>query len=289
MIEDDLMFSTFGEVYEINCARHSREVDRPIIYFKENLDQAILDHLPLESVADIRLHIYNEITSKFVEENVFYQYMCRTLPSRSHLWTFRKQFSVQLALSGFMSYVLQIGRQTPNKILFAKNTGKVSHIDFHPAYDANGMTELNEPVPFRLTRNLQTLLTPFGVEGIFVSSMCAAAQSFVAQKSQHVQHHLAMFFRDELLSWSWRKQSAMPSQTASAGAINPVDFEKKLATNVEQVIGRIKGIAPQCFLEKDKNTTEPLQSVQRGVTELVEAALQPKSLCMMDPTWHPWF
>jgi transformation/transcription domain-associated protein len=34
---------------------------------------------------------------------------------------------------------------------------------------------------------------------------------------------------------------------------------------------------------------EPPQSVQRGVTELVEAALTPRNLCMMDPTWHPWF
>ena len=40
---------------------------------------------------------------------------------------------------------------------------------------------------------------------------------------------------------------------------------------------------------QEENSTEPPQSVQRGVAELVEAALRPKSLCMMDPTWHPWF
>ena len=34
---------------------------------------------------------------------------------------------------------------------------------------------------------------------------------------------------------------------------------------------------------------DPPQSVQRGVTELVDAALLPRNLCMMDPTWHPWF
>lgn len=42
-------------------------------------------------------------------------------------------------------------------------------------------------------------------------------------------------------------------------------------------------------LIQEDNTSEPPQSVQRGVTELVEAALNPKNLCMMDPTWHPWF
>lgn len=289
MVEDDLMYSTFGEVYEINCARYGREADLPITHFKERLNQAIIGQLSPESVADLRLHIYNEITSSLVSENVLCQYMYKTLPTCNHLWAFRKQFAVQLALSGFMSYMLQIGGRTPNKILFAKNTGKVFQNDFHPAYDANGMIEFNEPVPFRLTRNLQTFFTPFGVEGLFVSAMCAAAQSIVAPKSQHVQHHLAMFFRDELLSWSWRRPPGMPSAPAAAGGINPVEFQQKVTTNVEEVIRRIKRIAPQCFPEEDENATEPPQSVQRGVTELVEAALRPKSLCMMDPTWHPWF
>jgi hypothetical protein len=40
---------------------------------------------------------------------------------------------------------------------------------------------------------------------------------------------------------------------------------------------------------QEENTMDPPQSVQRGVTDLVEAALTPRNLCMMDPTWHPWF
>ena len=31
-------------------------------------------------------------------------------------------------------------------------------------------------MPFRLTRNLQTFFTPFGVDGIFITSMALAAQ-----------------------------------------------------------------------------------------------------------------
>ena len=29
--------------------------------------------------------------------------------------------------------------------------------------------------------------------------------------------------------------------------------------------------------------------VQKGAVSLVEAALNPRNLCRMDPTWHPWF
>ncbi|KAJ7564762.1 hypothetical protein O6H91_02G032300 [Diphasiastrum complanatum] len=288
LVEDDLMYSTFGEVYEINCARYGREADLPITHFKERLNPSINGQLSPESILELRLQTYNEITHNFVSENVFSQYMYKTLPTCNHLWTFKKQFAVQLALSGFMSYMLQIGGRSPNKILFAKNTGKVFQNDFHPAYDMNGIVEFTEPVPFRLTRNLQTFFTPFGVEGLFVSSMCAAAQSIVAPKNQHLQYHLAMFFRDELISWSWRRAPGMPN-APSVGGISPTELKQKVSANVEQVMTRIKNIAPQTFPEEDDNSTEPPYSVQSGVTELVEAALRPKSLCMMDPTWHPWF
>lgn len=108
--------------------------------------------------------------------------MYKTLMSGSHMWAFKKQFAVQLAVSSFMSFMLQIGGRSPNKVLFAKNTGKMFQTDFHPAYDANGMIEFNEPVPFRLTRNMQAFFSQFGVEGLLMSSMCSAAQAVISSK-----------------------------------------------------------------------------------------------------------
>ncbi|OMO84636.1 hypothetical protein COLO4_21911 [Corchorus olitorius] len=291
MVEDDLMYSTFLEVYENHCARNDREADLPITYFKEQLNQAISGQISPEAVVDLRLHAYNEITKNLVTDGIFSQYMYKTLPSGNHMWAFKKQFAIQLALSSFMSFMLQIGGRSPNKILFAKNTGKIFQTDFHPAYDANGMIEFSEPVPFRLTRNMQAFFSHFGVEGLIVSAMCAAAQAVVSPKqSQHLWYQLAMFFRDELLSWSWRRPLGMPlAPAAGGGSMNPVDFKLKVTTNVENVIGRISGIAPQCYSEEEENVMDPPQSVQRGVTDLVDAALLPRNLCMMDPTWHPWF
>ncbi|KAM7263761.1 hypothetical protein ACFE04_001444 [Oxalis oulophora] len=128
------------------------------------------------------------------------------------------------------------------------------------------------------------------IEGLIVSAMCAAAQAVVSPKqSQHLWYQLAMFFRDELLSWSWRRPLVTPNAPlAGGGSMNPVDFKHKVTTNVEHVIGRISAIAPQ-FADEEDNVVDPPQSVQRGVAELVDAALNPRNLCMMDPTWHPWF
>ncbi|KAI9394585.1 hypothetical protein POPTR_005G114300v4 [Populus trichocarpa] len=291
MVEDDLMYSTFLEVYENHCARNDREADLPITYFKEQLNQAISGQISPEAVVDLRLQAYNEITKIYVSDGIFSQYMYKTLLNGNHMWAFKKQFAIQLALSSFMSFMLQIGGRSPNKILFAKNTGKIFQTDFHPAYDANGMIEFNEPVPFRLTRNMQAFFSHFGVEGLIVSAMCAAAQAVVSPKqSKHLWHQLAMFFRDELLSWSWRRPLGLNLGPAASGSsMNPADFKHKVTTNVDNVINRITGIAPQYLSEEEENAVDPPQSVQRGVTELVEAALTPRNLCMMDPTWHPWF
>ncbi|KAL6498032.1 hypothetical protein OROGR_028429 [Orobanche gracilis] len=290
MVEDDLMYSTFLEVYENHCARNDRETDLPITYFKEQLNQAICGQISPEAVVDLRLQAYSDITKNIVTESIFSQYMYKTLLNGNHTWAFKKQFAVQLALSSFMSFMLQIGGRSPNKILFAKNTGKIFQTDFHPAYDANGMIEFNEPVPFRLTRNLQAFFSHFGVEGLVVSAMCAAAQAVASPKqNQHLWHHLAMFFRDELISWSWRRSPGMPLAPVGGGSLNNVDLKQKVNTNIEQVIGRINGIAPQFISEEEENGVDLPQSVQKGVAELVEAALAPRNLCMMDPTWHPWF
>lgn len=64
------------------------------------------------------------------------------------------------------------------------------------------------------------------------------------QQSQHIWYQFAMFFRDELLSWSWRRPLTLNSAPVSSGGINQLDFELKITSNVEHVIERIRGIAP---------------------------------------------
>ena len=43
---------------------------------------------------------YKEIEAKYVTENVFSQFCYKTLPNPSHLWLFKKQLCMQMALSG---------------------------------------------------------------------------------------------------------------------------------------------------------------------------------------------
>ncbi|KAL3583843.1 hypothetical protein D5086_014904 [Populus alba] len=231
MVEDDLMYTTFLEVYENHCARNDREEDLPIMYFKEQLNQAISSQISPKAIVDLRLQAYNEITKTYVSDGIFSQYMYKTLLS-----------------------------------------------DFHPAYDANGMIEFNEPIPFRLTRNMQTFFFYFGIEGLIVSAVCAAAQA----QSQHLWHQLAMFFSDELLSWSWRRPPGLNLGPGAGGSVmNPANFQHKITTNVDNVISRITGIAPQflseeCCIRRKMLMTHHNQC--RGVSRVCRSCFDTKEL-----------
>jgi transformation/transcription domain-associated protein len=53
-----------------------------------------------QNAPKVRLVAYTEICEKLVSENVFSQYIYKTLPSCNHLWVFKKSFCTHMALSG---------------------------------------------------------------------------------------------------------------------------------------------------------------------------------------------
>ena len=160
-------------------------------------------------------------------------------------------------------------------------------LDFHPAFDSKGMTEFVEPVPFRLTRNLHTFFTPFGVKGDFVAVMAAAAQACAAPGT-NLETQLLLFFRDQLMVWPWRRMTPAAGSAASLLGPTPADVRVMARANVDEVLKRLPCIAPtppRGGVPPDR----PMSSVQKGVIHLVEAAINPKNLCRMEPTWGPWF
>jgi transformation/transcription domain-associated protein len=285
LMEDDPHHGTYGEVYEVNCARYGREPDLPIQMFKKALDDAVTGKVRgAEEVLKLRLDAFAEITQKHVTENIFSQFMYKTLPTGSHLWTFKRQMCQQMALSCFISALLRIGGRAPQKIVFAKNTGRVFMLDFHPAFDGKGATEFSEPVPFRLTRNLHAFFTPFGVKGDFVAAMAAAAQACSGQGT-NLEANLLLFFRDQLTVWPWRRMTSAGG--ASPLGPSPAEIRRMSRANVDEVLKRLPCVAPTPP-RQGAPPHEQFSSVQKGVLHLVDAAVNPKNLARMEPTWAAW-
>jgi transformation/transcription domain-associated protein len=82
LMEDDAAHGTYGEVYEVNCARYGREADLPISLFKTALNDAVTGKVQgAEAVLDLRLKAFSDITQHHVTENIFSQFMYKTLPT----------------------------------------------------------------------------------------------------------------------------------------------------------------------------------------------------------------
>jgi hypothetical protein len=67
-------------------------------------------------------------------------------------------------LAGLLCYMLLLSGRSPSKILFTRDSGRVFQLDLLPLYNDKGSVERIEVVPYRLTRNLATFFTAFGVE-----------------------------------------------------------------------------------------------------------------------------
>lgn len=209
LVEEDPSYTTYFEAYEMNCTRYGREPDHPVLHFKKIIHgqpQGLGHGQGQPNESNVRYNAFTEIL-KFYDTNVFSQFMYKILPSCNHLWVFKRQFCAQMALSSLMSLMLRIGSRVPGKILFTKSSGRVYQMEFAPQFDASGLLQRNhETVPFRLTRNLATFFTPFGVEGIFITAMVVAVEA-IFRTHTNIESCLAMLFRDELLARSSKHKS----------------------------------------------------------------------------------
>lgn len=279
LIEEDPSYTTYSEAYEVNCTRYNREPDHPVIHFKKCIcnQQGRPVHDPS---GKLRLTAFTDISETFVSENVFSQFMYKSLPTCNHLWVFKRQFTSQMALSSLLSLMLCIGGRVPVKILFAKSSGQVLQVDFCPVFDPQrGLLQRTEPVPFRLTRNLASFFTPFGVEGVFITAMVVAAEAVFARHS-NIRSCLAMFFRDELLAWSSRRSRSREAP------LNNEQLRVLVDKNVQGAMDQLRQLLPVMPGPPDSG---PPVAVNRGARELVESAAQPYHLCCMEATWHPWY
>ena len=169
LVQEEASLMTYGEVYEHNCARCHRDVDKPILFFKERVHAPVPEDtaprappslcaaggtfampdlctkprpvcaVTSEQVRERQLKAFLDILSDkpMVSEQIFAQTMFKSLPSSNHTFTFRKQFCAQLALTSLFSYLLNCAAAPPQKILFAKGSGLMFLSDITARYSVS--------------------------------------------------------------------------------------------------------------------------------------------------------
>ena len=259
------------EVYEQSCAVRGVDPDEPLLCYRDTLRRVRGGEQNLQA----RLEVFNDICARVVPDYILSRFVSRTVRSPDQLWAFKKEFAAQVALSGYLSHIMNIGDRSLHKLSFSKKSARIINSEFYPAYNSFCIIDCQETVPFRLTRNISSFLTPLMVNGI-VSGSIMAINSLLLRKQDVIKNYFCLFVRDDLLSWNSTKISVPDDHGQRALESKLRD---KIKINVRHTYTRVQSLLVQ-------SESGPMNS---KVNQLIKNATSQERLCMMNPTWQPWF
>lgn len=127
----------------------------------------------------------------------YLQYLIRTMDGPTELWRMRKQFSLQIAATNFMTYLFCLTSRTPTRFHLSRTTGLIamsellpgtidvllrftalSYFRFNTGFSGQyPLMASSDQVSFRFTPNIQHFIGPIHTEGIVTSGMLAIGRS----------------------------------------------------------------------------------------------------------------
>lgn len=295
MIQDDPSYITLHGVYDDYCRRNDVDKDEPTMFTMEKL--RMISPQKQDQALNVRLEALNYIQDHYVPRDLVRQYFAATHPSFDDFWLFRRQFSYQLAALTYITFTMHMTVRYPNKMSIARRNGNIWGSELLPYMPQTRPYFQNpELVPFRLTPNLQVLMGPIHMEGIFTCALMAIARCLTSDSSFtsapaagdtngsqrqpagpvqnancDMEHTLAIFIRDEMAFWY--TQSHRQSVK-----------ENELRENVQRNADSIVNKALVCAREPAAGNLPACQSV----LDLVAKATNPEKLCQTDMLWMPW-
>ncbi|BES94543.1 FAT domain [Nesidiocoris tenuis] len=272
LIEDNPASVSLLDVYKGACATLDVEYDSPVSKYYERL--AGVQARGLQASHQILKDILKDVQTSMIPKTLLKDWALKTYPSPTDYWTFRKMFTLQLSLTCFCEYVLHLTRLNPDMLYIHQDSGllNVSYFKFD-VEDPKGELNANRPVPFRLTPNIQELLTETGISGPLTASMIASAKCFVYPNFE-VPSILRAILRDEMI-FILKKRQEEKQRTVPTGEVKGEQIIKAVTRAVDSINARL-------------NSLSHFDGTESKVSKLVVAAKSPDNLCRMDPAWHPW-
>ncbi|RKP22048.1 hypothetical protein ROZALSC1DRAFT_26560 [Rozella allomycis CSF55] len=279
IVQDDPFNVSLSDIYNSHCDSISINPDDPLIFYRNQINQFNLSKSSPE-LLNVKLDLFDKIQA-FIPDNILSNYFINSCATFDDFWILRKQFTLNYATLTFITYIMSIGHRFPFKIFISRKTGNVTFSDLVPALNAVGQFTLTEPVPFRLSPNIQTFITTIGLEGVFSSALVSIARS-LSEPQFEMEDYLSLFMRDELYAWYLSAQK----NTHEAIVIPENEFKSRVAQNVELVLKRTQTLA--CVKERETPIAHQTVPVNQTIIDLVSCAVNPQKLCQMDMHWHPW-
>jgi transformation/transcription domain-associated protein len=290
IVQEDTSYITLHGVYEDHCRRTGMQKDEPILFTLEKL-RGVLENKTQVSLTwrrnttmcqtnddkqgkqeltpTARLEVFNAIQEKWVPSTVALEYFQKIFPQFAEFWLFRRQFSYQLSALTFMTYILFMHNRYPAKMNIARGSGKIWGSELMSFMGSKPFFHNPEPVPFRLTPNLQTLMGPLATEGIFACSLMSIARC-LTEPEDELEHALTLFVRDELIFWLTANHRNVISET---------QLRESVQANCDSVVKRAISLA--------HNPSGNLPANQTAIDAIAQA-VSPMNLAQSDVLWMPY-
>ncbi|KAL8351867.1 hypothetical protein RB601_002265 [Gaeumannomyces tritici] len=300
IVQEDTTYMTLQGMYEDHCRRNGMAKDEPVMFTMDRL-RGLVDTKPgvvsggdagvvevekqqrltrhgfegvqknSEQHTAARLEVFTAIRDKWVPHTVALEYVQAAYPDFAEFWLFRRRFSYQLAALTFMTYILYIDKRYPHKINIARGSGNIWGSELMSFMTPQRPIFLNtEPVPFRLTPNLQTLMGPLATEGIFSAAMMAIARC-LTEPEHELEHALTLFVRDEVMFWF--------TSSHRTGVLTEQQLRDTVQTNSDMIVKKAVSLA--------QAPVGNLPATQT-VIDLISKAVAPTNLALCDALWMPY-
>lgn len=172
-----------------------------LMQFKDQSQDGVKrENFSVDDVMSSRVEAFNEICAKHVPDSCLSNWVESKMLSTNHMYSFRKRFAESLGAACAIGHCLGVGARRPQNLMFSWSSGAISNLYVRALLSQDGLLENDEPVPFRLTRNMAKLIGPFGVEGPLKASMMAMIMA-LGSDLETVRSFLDVVIRDELIGW----------------------------------------------------------------------------------------
>lgn len=189
-----------------------------------------------------------------------------------------------------MTYVMNLSNRFPHKMFIARSSGNIWGSELIPAMaSTNPYFHNNEPVPFRLTPNIQTLMGTIAIEGIFSCAVMAIARcltepevclynciyidacetNFFAMQFD-LEQHLSVFVRDEMIFWFTQQHRS---------SLGEAQLREKVQQNSDIIVKRASALGQSSQGNLPANQT---------VIDNISKAVNPYNLAQLDNLWMPY-
>ncbi|GJN85795.1 hypothetical protein PLIIFM63780_009369 [Purpureocillium lilacinum] len=273
IVQEDTSYISLQAVYEDHCRHAGLPKDDPVLFTLEKL-RGVLETKTQQGKVELtptaRLEVFNAVQEKWVPSTIALQYFQAVYPQFADFWLFRRQFSYQLSALTFMTYILYMHNRYPSKLNIARGSGNIWGSELMSFMSNNKPFFTNpEPVPFRLTPNLQVLMGPLAMEGIFACSLMAIARC-LTQPEHELEHALTLFVRDEMIFWL---------TSSHRNGISESQLRETVQVNSDSIVKRAASLAHNPSGNLPANQT---------VIDAIAKAVNPMHLAQCDALWMPY-